>query len=50
MNTDIYSNHKDKGYKNPQKPKANVCTILTPKTTPKVKFFYNTIQPNLIIT
>jgi len=50
MNIDICSDHKDNGYKNPHKPKAKVRTILTPKTTPKVKFSYNTIQSNLILT
>ena len=32
MNADIHSDKKDKGNKNPHKPKAKVHITLTPKT------------------
>ena len=39
MNADIHSDNEDKGYKNPHKQKANVHTILTPKTILKLNSF-----------
>ena len=50
MNVDVHSDNEDKGYKNPHKPKARGYTTLIPKTIPKLKFFDNILQLNLILT
>ena len=39
MNAGIHSDKKDKGYKNPHKPKAKVHITLTPKTILKLNSF-----------
>ena len=39
MNANIHLDNKDKGYKNPNKPKAKVHTILIPKTIFKLNSF-----------
>ena len=36
MNADFHSNNEDNGYKNPQKPKVKVHTILVPITIIKL--------------